>query len=88
MNSKDRIELFLKYQSENMSFEDISKKLEVKPTTLRRSLNKYGYKSNNGIYEKSTDESQISFEDIKNSSKSVKSNAKGNNKIKNNTKSE
>ena len=52
MNSKDRIELFLKYQSENMSFEDISKKLEVKPTTLRRSLNKYGYKSNNGIYEK------------------------------------
>lgn len=82
MNSKDRIELFLKYQSENMSFEDISKKLEVKPTTLRRSLNKYGYKSNNGIYEKSTDESQISFEDIKNSSKSVKSNAKGNNKIK------
>ena len=39
MNSKDRIELFLKYQSENMSFEDISKKLEVKPTTLRRSLN-------------------------------------------------
>ena len=83
MNSKDRIELFLKYQSENMSFEDISKKLEVKPTTLRRSLNKYGYKSNNGIYEKSTDESQISFEDIKNSSKSVKSNAKGNNKIKN-----
>ena len=52
MNSKDRIELFLKYQSENMSFEDISKKLEVKPTTLRRSLNKYGYKSNNWIYEK------------------------------------
>ena len=86
MNSKDRIELFLKYQSENMSFEDISKKLEVKPTTLRRSLNKYGYKSNNGIYEKSTDESQISFEDIKNSSKSVKSNAKGNNKIKNKSK--
>ena len=86
MNSKDRIELFLKYQSENMSFEDISKKLEVKPTTLRRSLNKYGFKSNNGIYEKSTDESQISFEDIKNSSKSVKSNAKGNNKIKNKSK--
>ena len=86
MNSKDRIELFLKYQSENMSFEDISKKLEVKPTTLRRSLNKYGYKSNNGIYVKSTDESQISFEDIKNSSKSVKSNAKGNNKIKNKSK--
>ena len=61
MNSKDRIELFLKYQSENMSFEDISKKLEVKPTTLRIRLNKYWYKSNNGIYEKSTDESQKSF---------------------------
>ena len=36
MNSKERIELFLKYQNEKMSFEDISKKLEIKPDTLRR----------------------------------------------------
>ena len=49
MNSKERIELFLKYQNEKMSFEDISKKLEIKPDTLRRTLNKNVYKSNKGI---------------------------------------
>ena len=61
MNSKERIELFLKYQNEKMSFEDISKKLEIKPDTLRRTLNKNGYKSNKGIYEKKVDDSQLSF---------------------------
>lgn len=74
----DRIELFLKYQNENMSFEDISNKLGVKPTTLRRSLNKAGYKSDKGKYIKMEEidknnkigsESQISFEDINNKSK-------------------
>lgn len=74
----DRIELFLKYQNENMSFEDISNKLGVKPTTLRRSLNKSGYKSDKGKYIKMEEidknnkigsESQISFEDINNKSK-------------------
>lgn len=74
----DRIELFLKYQNENMSFEDISNKLEVKPTTLRRSLNKAGYKSDKGKYIKMEEvdknnkigsDSQISFEDINNKSK-------------------
>lgn len=80
MNSKDRIELFLKYQKQNMSFEDISNKLEVKPTTLRRSLNKYGYKSEKGIYVKSIDESQLSFEDVNNTKKISKSKGKVNNK--------
>ena len=79
MNSKDRIELFLKYQKQNMSFEDISNKLEIKPATLRRSLNKNGYKSEKGIYVKSIDESQLSFEDVKNIKKSSKGNVKGNN---------
>lgn len=74
----DRIELFLKYQNENMSFEDISNKLGVKPTTLRRSLNKAGYKSDKGKYIKMEEidknnkigsESQISFEYINNKSK-------------------
>lgn len=82
MSTKDRIELFLKYQSENMSFEDISKKLNVKPTTIRRSLNKYGYKSRDGVYVKAIDESQISFEDIKDNSKSNKSKSKVNNNTK------
>lgn len=82
MNSKDRIELFLKYQKQNMSFEDISNKLEIKASTLRRSLNKNGYKSVKGIYVKSTDESQISFEDVKDTKKSSKSKIKGNNNTK------
>ena len=82
MNSKDRIELFLKYQKQNMSFEDISNKLEMKASTLRRSLNKNGYKSEKGIYVKSIDESQISFEDIKDTKKSSKSKIKGNNNTK------
>ena len=82
MNSKDRIELFLKYQKQNMSFEDISNKLGIKASTLRRSLNKNGYKSDKGIYVKSIDESQISFEDIKDTKKSSKSKIKGNNSTK------
>ena len=82
MNSKDRIELFLKYQKQNMSFEDISNKLEMKASTLRRSLNKNGYKTVKGIYVKSTDESQISFEDVKDTKKSSKSKIKGNNNTK------
>lgn len=76
MNSKDRIELFLKYQNQNMSFEDISKKLEIKPATLRRNLNKNGYKSEKGIYVKSIDESQISFDNVNSTKKSSKSKLK------------
>ena len=79
MNSKDRIELFLRYQEQNMSFEDISNELGIKSSTLRRSLNKNGYKSEKGIYVKYIDESQISFEGIKDTKKSSKSNRKGNN---------
>ncbi|WP_343342606.1 DNA-binding protein [Terrisporobacter petrolearius] len=76
MNSKDRIELFLKYQNQNMSFEDISEKLEIKPATLRRNLNKNGYKSEKGIYVKSIDESQISFDNVNSTKKSSKSRLK------------
>lgn len=81
MNSKDRIELFLKYQKQNMSFEDISNKLEIKPATLRRSLNKNGYKSEKGIYVKSIDESQLSFEDVNDKKKNSRSKVKENNNI-------
>ncbi len=90
MDSKDRIELFLKYQNENMSFEDISNKLEIKPSTLRKTLNRNGYKSDKGIYVKvEENQSQISFEEIKNTEKNIKSKAiKGNNnKTKNTSKS-
>ena len=80
MNSKERIELFLKYQNEKMSFEDISKKLEIKPDTLRRTLNKNGYKSNKGIYEKKVDDSQLSFSVLNTTNNSDKSKVKGSNK--------
>lgn len=82
MNSKGRIELFLKYQKQNMPFEDISNELGIKVSTLRKILNKNGYKSEKGIYVKSIDESQISFEDIKDIKKSSKSKIKGNNNTK------
>ena len=72
MNSQERIELFLKYQKENMSFEDISKKLEIKPATLRKTLNKNGYKSEKGKYIKTDKELQISFEDVKNKKSKIK----------------
>lgn len=72
MNSQNRIELFLKYQKENMSFEDISKKLGIKSATLRKTLNKNGYKSKKGKYIKIDKESQISFEDIKDNKSSIK----------------
>ena len=90
----ERIELFLKYQNENMSFEDISNKLEVKPATLRRNLNKAGYRSDKGKYVKIREvdknsnenmESQISFGDINNKSntkpKYTKKEATTNNKL-------
>lgn len=82
MNSKDRIELFLKYQEQNMSFKDISNKLEVKPATLRKNLNKNGYKSEKGIYVKSIDESQLSFKDTNDIKKGSISEINGNNKTK------
>ncbi|WP_270305522.1 DNA-binding protein, partial [Terrisporobacter petrolearius] len=58
------------------SFEDISEKLEMKPATLRRNLNKNGYKSEKGIYVKSIDESQISFDNVNSTKKSSKSKLK------------
>lgn len=88
MNSKDRIELFLKYQKQNMSFEDICNKLEIKSATLRRSLNKNGYKSEKGIYVKPIDESQISFEDVNNTKKGSKNKKKENNSTKEISKNE
>ncbi|QJA08789.1 DNA-binding protein [Romboutsia sp. CE17] len=50
MEVNERLEAFLKLQSKNISFDNISKEIGIKPTTLRRFLNKMGYKSENGIY--------------------------------------
>lgn len=80
MSVNDRIELFLKYQNKNMSFEEISNIMDIKSSTLRRSLNKNGYKSENGKYVKSPekDVNQITFEDMskKKTVKKTKSNTK------------
>ncbi|MEG0855974.1 MAG: DNA-binding protein [Terrisporobacter sp.] len=80
MNSKDRIELFLKHQNEDISFEDISKKMGIKPDTLRRTLNKNGYKSVKGKYLKQVgqDIDQMTFEDVNDKKKSTNSKEKGN----------
>lgn len=66
MSFNDRIETFLKYQEKNMSFEEICNKMEMKSSTLRRTLNKNGYKSVKGKYVKSSvdDINQMSFEDM------------------------
>lgn len=50
MEVNERLEAFLKLQSNNISFDNISKEIGIKPATLRRFLNKMGYKSENGIY--------------------------------------
>lgn len=80
MNSNERVELFLKYQDENMSFKDISEKMDIKPTTLRRTLNKYGYKSDKGKYVRvdniQSEVNQITFEDINKNTKSNNSKEK------------
>lgn len=50
MKGNERLEKFLKLQNENIPFENISKEIGVSPITLRRFLNKMGYKSENGKY--------------------------------------
>lgn len=50
MKDNKRLEKFLKLQNKNISFENISKEIGVSPVTLRRFLNKMGYKSENGKY--------------------------------------
>ena len=50
MKGNERLEKFLQLQNKNISFENISKEIGISPVTLRRFLNKMGYKSENGKY--------------------------------------
>lgn len=50
MKGNERLEKFLQLQNKNISFENISKEIGISPITLRRFLNKMGYKSENGKY--------------------------------------
>ena len=50
MKGNERLEKFLKLQNKNVSFENISKEIGISSATLRRFLNKMGYKSEDGKY--------------------------------------
>ena len=50
MASNQRIDEFLRLQDKGISLDEIASTLGVKPQTLRRNLNKNGYKSVNGKY--------------------------------------
>ena len=50
MKGNERLEKFLELQNKNISFENISKEIGISPVTLRRFLNKMGYKSDSGKY--------------------------------------
>jgi len=68
MASNQRIDEFLRLQDKGISLDEIASTLGVKPQTLRRNLNKNGYKSVNGKYVKDNKESintsvQVSFVD-------------------------
>lgn len=81
MTSNQRIDEFLKLQDKGISLDEIASTLGIKPQTLRRDLNKNGYKSVKGKYIKEDENSQnvsiqVSFVDSelnqKNDEKKVK----------------
>ena len=81
MKDKDRIKKFIELQDKDMNFEDIALELGIVKSTLRRFLNKNGYKLDNGKYKLKNDvneDIQIEFEQNikqkKNKSSKVKDN--------------
>ena len=58
MASNQRIDEFLRLQDKGISLDEIASTLGVKPQTLRRNLNKNGYKSVKGKYIKKDEKSQ------------------------------
>lgn len=80
MKDKERLDTFIKLQNKKVDFEDISKELGIKPTTLKRFLNKMGYKLEQGKYV--LKESQITFEQIDKKENKTKLKDKNNNKSK------
>lgn len=66
MNSNQRIDEFLKLQDKGISLDEIASTLGIKSQTLRRDLNKNGYKSVKGKYIKKDEintSEQVSFKD-------------------------
>ena len=58
MTSNQRIDEFLKLQEKGISLDEIASTLGIKPQTLKRDLNKNGYKSVKGKYIKKDEKSQ------------------------------
>lgn len=58
MTSNQRIDKFLKLQDKGISLDEIASTLGIKPQTLKRDLNKNGYKSVKGKYIKKDEKSQ------------------------------
>ena len=58
MTSNQRIDEFLKLQDKGISLDEIASTLGIKPQTLKRDLNKNGYKSVKGKYIKKDEKSQ------------------------------
>ena len=58
MTSNKRIDEFLKLQDKGISLDEIASTLGIKPQTLKRDLNKNGYKSVKGKYIKRDEKSQ------------------------------
>ena len=58
MTSNQRIDEFLKLQDKGISLDEIASTLGIKPQTLKRDLNKNGYKSVKGKYIKEDEKSQ------------------------------
>ena len=58
MTSNQRIDEFLKLQNKGISLDEIASTLGIKPLTLKRDLNKNGYKSVKGKYIKKDEKSQ------------------------------
>lgn len=76
MNANDRIQKFIELQNKEVPFEDISKELGIKKSTLRGFLNKRGYKCENGKYVLVNKVDQIKFEEFENktTTKNIKKN--------------
>lgn len=58
MTSNQRIDEFLKLQDKGISLDEIASTLGIKPQTLKRDLNKNGYKNVKGKYIKKDEKSQ------------------------------
>lgn len=63
MDSNERVDEFLKLQEKGISLEEIASTLGVKPQTLRKDLNKSGYKSIKGKYVKNNSFEQVKFKE-------------------------